>query len=350
MNWRIIGTLVSKDLSLFFRNRFFALITVLGLVVYLIIYFVMPSSVNENLEIGIYAPVMPPVFEQIEEGLEIHMAESEEALKAAIVEDEYIAGIVLPADIMETLLSGEKPRISVYFASAVPEETKDIVEVLIKELTYQQTGQALAINVSEEILGPDMTGMQIPPRDRMVPLFAVAILIFETFGLANLISEEVERRTVQALLVTPMTVWDLFAAKGITGITLALGQTVLFMVIVGGLNQQPLIMITTLLLGALLVTGVGFIIATLSKDFMSVLSWGIVIFIILLIPTFGVVFPGAVTGWVRGIPSYYLVDTVHRTANFGASWGDIWQNLLILLGFDLALVWIGIMALRRKFQ
>jgi ABC-2 type transport system permease protein len=80
------------------------------------------------------------------------------------------------------------------------------------------------------------------------------------------------------------------------------------------------------------------------------MAWGIVIFIILFIPTFGVMFPGAVTGWVRGIPSYYLVDTVHLTANFGAGWGDIWQNLLILLGFDLALVWIGIMALRRKFQ
>ena len=311
----------------------------------------MPGSVNENLKIGLYAPVMPPAFEQIqEEGLEIEAVESEEVLKEAVVEDEYIAGIVLPADIMEIFMSEEKPKISVYFASDVPEELKDIVVVLIRELAYRQTGQALAIEVSEEILGPDMMGMQIPPRDRMIPLFAVALLIFETFGLANLISEEVERGTVQALLVTPMTVKDLFTAKGITGIILAFGQTVLFMAVVGGLNQQPLIMITTLLLGAVLVTGLGFIIATLSKDFMSVLAWGIVIFIILFIPTFGVMFPGAVTGWVRGIPSYYLVDTVHRTANFGAGWGDIWQNLLILLGFDLALVWIGIMTLRRKFR
>jgi len=59
-------------------------------------------------------------------------------------------------------------------------------------------------------------------------------------------------------------------------------------------------------------------------------------------------FPGAVTGWVKVIPSYYLVDTVHRVANFGAGWGDVWLNLLILLGCDLALTWIGIIALRRK--
>lgn len=351
MNLRITGALVAKDLSLFFRNRFFAIITILGLIFYIVIYFVMSPSVNESLEIGLYAPVVPTMFEQIqEEGLEIKAVESEELLKEGVTEGQYVAGIALPADIMESLMSGQKPKVSVYFASDVPEEIKDAVEVIIRELAYRQTGQPLSVEISEDILGPDMMGMQIPPRDRLRPLLAVALLIFETLGLANLISEEAERRTVQALLVTPMTVKDLFVAKGITGIILAFTQATLFMAIVGGMSQQPLITLTTLLMGAVLVTGTGFIIASLGKDFMSVLVWGIVIFIILLIPTFGVMFPGAVTGWVKAIPSYYLVDTVHQAANFGAGWGDIWQNLLILLGFDLALLWIGIMALRRKLQ
>ncbi len=349
MNWRIIGALVAKDFSLFFRNRFFALITVLGLVAYLVIYFIMPSSVNESLEIGLYAPVMLPAFEQMQgEGLEVEVVESEELLKEGVTEGQYVAGIALPADIMEGFMSGQEPIISVYFASDVPEEIKDAVVVLIRELAYQQTGQALAVEVSEEILGTDMAGMQIPPRDRMRPLFAILIIMTETFGLANLISEEVERRTIQALLVTPVSVKDLFTAKGITGVILAFGQGIIFMTIAGGMNQQPLIILVALLLGAVLVTGIGFIIASLAKDFMSVLAWGMVALIPLFIPSFGVIFPGAVTGWVKLIPSYYLIDTVHRVANFGAGWGDIWLNLLILIGFDIALVWIGIMALRRK--
>ena len=349
MNLRIISALVAKDLSLFFRNRFFALITVLGLVLYMVIYFIMPKSVNENLEIGLYAPVMLPVFEQMEgEGLEIEGVVSEELLKEGVTEGQYVAGIALPADIMEGFISGQKPKISVYFASDVPEEIKDAVGVLIRELAYQQTGQALAVEVSQEILGTDMAGMQIPPRDRMRPLFAILIIMTETFGLANLISEEVERRTIQALLVTPVSIKELFTAKGITGVSLAFGQGIIFMTIVGGMNQQPLIILVALLLGAVLVTGIGFIIASLAKDFMSVLAWGMVALIPLFIPSFGVMFPGAVTGWVKVIPSYYLIDTVHRVANFGAGWGDVWLNLLILIGFDIALVCIGIMALGRK--
>jgi len=351
MNLRIIGALISKDFALFFRNRFFALVTVLGIVAYAIIYFVMPSSVDESLKIGLYAPVMPPVLEQLqEEGLEIEVVESDEALREAVAEGQYVAGVALPADFMEKLILGQKPQITMYFASDTPEEIKDAVKVVIRELVYLQIGQPLAIEVSEEILGPDMIGMQIPPRDRLRPLFAVFIIMIETLGLATLISEEVEQRTIHALLVTPMTVRDLFAAKGTIGVGLAFGQAVLFMAIVGGISSQPLIILTALLLGAVLATGTAFLIASLAKDLMSVMAWSIPALIILIIPSLGVLAPGILTGWVEVIPSYYLVDTVHQAANFGAGWGDVWRNLLVLLGFDLVIVWIGITALRRKFR
>jgi len=351
MNLRIIGALISKDFSLFFRNRFFALVTVLGIVAYIIIYFVMPSSVDESLKIGLYAPVIPPVFEQLqEEGLEIEVVESDEALRQAVTEGQYVAGVVLPDDIMEKLMLGQKPQITLYFASDTPEEIKDAVGVMVRELVYLQIGQPLAIEVSEEILGPDMIGMQIPPRDRLRPLFAVFIIMVETLGLATLISEEVERRTIRALLVTPTTVRELFAAKGAIGVGLAFGQAVLFMAIVGGISSQPLIILTALLLGAVLATGIAFLISSLAKDMMSVMAWSIPALIILIIPSLGVLAPGTLTGWVEFIPSYYLVDTVHQVANFGAGWGDVWYNLLVLLGFNLVIVWIGITVLRRRFR
>jgi ABC-2 type transport system permease protein len=351
MNWRIIGTLISKDLSLFFRKRAITVLTFVGLIFYLVIYFVMPSSVDENLKIGLYTPMPLPAFTQVqEEGLEITAVDSEVALKEGVIDGSYIVGISLPADIMEKFSSGQKPTIDLYFTPDVPEETKESMEVLIRELAYLQTGQTLALDVSEEVLGPDMLGTPIPPRDRLRPLLAVFIIMMELLGLANLISEEVERRTAQALLVTPTTVTELFVAKSIAGIGLAFVQAVLIMVIIGGMNVQPLIVLVTLLLGAALATGISFLIAARAKDFMSVMSWSFPVLIILIVPSFSVMFPGAVTGWVKVIPSYYLVDTIHRAANYGSGWADVWLNLLILLGFTLAITWAGIFVLRRKFQ
>jgi ABC-2 type transport system permease protein len=352
MSLRAIRALLTKDFTLFFRNRFFALVTALGLVIYVALYFVMPGSVDETLDVGLYASAWPPASDQFhQEGLEIHMADSEDALKNGVVAHHYVAGIVLPGDLMQKLASGQKPEIDLYFASDTPEETKEAVASLIRELIYVQTGQQLAVVFSTQVLpGPDMAGKQIPPRDRLRPLFAVLLIVFETFGLAVLITEEIEHRTIQALLVTPVSIRDLFAAKGITGMTLAFGQGALFMALVGGMNQQPVIVILALLLAALLVTGIGFMIASLAKDMMSVLAWGVLALVILVIPSMSAMFPGVITEWVKVIPSYYVVDTVDRVANFSSGWPDIWQNLLILLGFGLAFLLIGMVALRRRFQ
>ena len=352
MNLRAIRALVAKDFTLFFRNRFFALITLLGLVVYVALYFVMPGSVDETLDIGLYTLAWSPTSGEIQQqGLEIHVAESEDDLKDGVVAHDYVAGVVLPGDLVEKLASGQKPQIDLYFASDTPEETKEAVASLMREMIYVQTGQPLAVDFSTQVLpGPDMTGRQIPPRDRLRPLFAVLLIVFETYGLATLITEEIEHRTIQALLVTPVTVKDLFAAKGITGITLAFGQGALFMALVGGLNQQPVIVVLALLLAALLVTGIGFLIASLAKDMMSVLAWGVLALVILVIPSMGTMFPGVITAWVKVIPSYYVVDTVDQVASYGSGWPDIWQNLLILLAFDGAFLLIGMVALRRRFQ
>ena len=349
MSWPIVRALIAKDFTLFFRNRFFAVVSVLGIVAYAVIYFVMPASVDEKLDIGLYAPVIPPVFEQLQgEGLSLEEVDSVDALKEAVIEGRYLAGVALPPDIMEKLATRSKVTVDVYFASDTPEELKDAVTNLIQELAYMQSGQMLAVDISEEIIGPDMLGMQIPPRDRMLPFFAIFIILTETLGLSSLISEEIEGRTAQALLITPMTVKGLFLAKGITGVSLAFGQALLFMVVTGGLSQQPLIILVTLLLASSLVTGIGFLLASAGKDLMSVMAWGLPAMIILAVPAFGVMFPGAVSDWVKVIPSYYLVDTVHLSANFGLGWGDVWQNLLILLGFNIAFIGLGIIALRRK--
>ncbi len=352
MNFGIIKTLVAKDIRLFFRNRFYAIVTAIALLFYLIIYFLMPPAMDETLEVGLYAPVVPPSFQLIHatEGFDLIEFESDAALRQAVEDGQFDSGISLPADIMEKFEAGEKPQVTLYFSAAAAAEIKDTIEIMIRELAYQETGQPLAIDVSYNILGPDLIGEQIPPRDRLRLMLVIALIVFEMMGVASLIVEEVEQGTIRALLVTPMSVRDLFTAKLIMGTGLAFVQGLLFMAIVGGLNSQTLLIITTLFLGSILFTGSGFLIASLSTDMMSSMGWGVVAILIYVIPAFGIMFPGTVTGWVRFIPSYYLADTIHKASNFNSGWGDNLSNLLILLGFIALIVFSGIMALRRKFR
>lgn len=351
MNWRIVGALAAKDLSLFFRKKGFLALTLLGLVFYLVIYFVLPASASDSLKIGVYAPEIPPVFQALpEEGLEIATVDSEEVLKERVGDGTYIVGISLPPDLLDKLNAREKPDISLYFTADIPAETRAAVEALVNQAAAMLTGLPQNVEISEEVLGEDLAGTTIPPRDRLRPLLAVFIIFMEILGLANLIAEEVQRRTAQALLVTPATAIDLFAAKSIAGIGLAFVQAVLFMAIVGGLNLNPVIILVALLIGSMLAIGLSFLIAAFAKDFMSVLAWSVPVLIILVIPALGVMIPGSITGWVKAIPSYYLVDAIHRVANFGSGWGDVWGSLLVLLGYTAVIIAAGILVLRRKLQ
>jgi len=351
MNWQIVRALVAKDFKLYFRNRFIALITVLGLVAYIAIYFAMPQTVDETLELAVYAPVLPPILEQAgSQGLELVLMESEEQLTEAVVGGEYLVGVVVPPDFMDKLISGEKGQLNVYFGADAPEELQDSITVLLEELAYLQTGQMLSVRVSPEVLGRDMVGIQIPMRDRLLPMLAVIILMMEMLGVASLISSEFVGHTVQALLITPMTVRGLFAAKLIMGVSLAFVQVLLFMAVTGGLSQQPLIIILALLLGAIMATGIGFLVASGSKEMTTVVAWSMPAMIVLSVPAFGVLAPGTVSDWVRVVPSYYLVDAVYQAANFNAGWSDLWNNLVVLLGFDIVFVWLGIAVLGRKYR
>ena len=350
MKWRIIDAIVLKDLFLYFRNRFIAVITVLGIVAFLVLYFVMPGATSVT-EVGLYAPVVPSAFaEEESKYIDFVMIDSEVALREAVAGGEYYVGIALPADIMEKFDRGEKPDVKVYFSQETTDEMQELYRLFIQELAFKQTGQFASFNETQIVLGTNLLGQDIPLRERMRPLFAVMLLMMEMFGLANLITVEVERRTVHSLLATPMRVRELFAAKGITGIILSFIPAVLFMALVGGMNSQPLVILTSMLLGAVMVTGISFLIAFLSKDFMSILGWVLVGLIIMAVPAVGIMMPGTITGWAKVIPSYYLVLPVHQAAHYGSGWGDVWQYLLALVGFDLAFISLGIIALRRKFQ
>jgi len=277
MKLSIVGSLLAKDLSQFFKNRFVALITFLGMAFYIVFYFLTPVKVNETYKVGIYAGSMKHVFEQYsqsaEEGLEVSMLETEELLIESVAHEKFVAGIAFPEDILKPLPSVKKPEIHVYFPPHAMKEIRDGLKMLMGELVSVLKKEPFPVEIRETVLGNDMMGKQVSPRFKMRIMLAFVLLMLETFGLANLIAEEKEKGTMQAVLVTPATSTDVFVAKGITGVSLALLQAVFFLIIAGGLQQQPGIILLTLFLGAIMFTGLAFLIATKAKDFMTVISW-----------------------------------------------------------------------------
>lgn len=351
MNWQTIPPLIKKDLTLFFRNKFYTFITIVALVAYIGVYYAMPDSVDEIIEVGLYAPSSSAEVSRMldEDGISFEVFESEAALRQAILEKEIGSGIAFPENFIQDVMMGIKPTVNIYVPSDVDQDTRDAMQVIVEAMSLTLTGRSLNIEANEVTLGRDMAGEQIPPRDRMLPLFVIVVLMFETLGLASLLAEEVQAGTIRALLVSPMSTREFFFAKGVISVSLVLFQSVVLMTAVGAMRHEPLIILTVLFLGSLLVTGIGFLMGAAGRDMLSVMAWGILAMILLGVPSFGVLFPGTMTAWAKFIPSYYLADTVHQVVNFGAGWSDISGNLLPLLIWIAALLFIGASVLKRKF-
>lgn len=352
MNWRMISTLVYKDVSLLFRNRLFAPVTLGLLVSCVTVYFFMPGSVDETLRVGFYSPKASPVFIELmeKEGLIIQEMKSENSLKHAIDDGQYAIGIVSSGNLREKHRGGKNRRLMIYFDAGFPEELQSAVITLLQEVTYVINGQPMNIEADHKILGNDMTGMQVPLRKRLLPLFALFILMTETMGVATLIAEEREWHTLKALLITPLRIEGFMLSKGLSGIGVAFSQVVLVMAVIGGLRHQPFLVLGTLLSGSVLITGIGFMMAAFGKDMLSVSAWGLLALLILGIPSFVVLLPGVISGWVKFIPSFYLIDTLHQVVNLNADWRMVWPNLLMTFAFGSCFLWIGTMVLWRKLR
>ncbi|MGB9694713.1 MAG: ABC transporter permease [Caldisericaceae bacterium] len=352
MSLRAVKTLARKDFILFFKNKFFAVITVLGLVVYVVIYLLMPKSVDDTMGIAIYAKggVSQALAASLErEDVRIINAKSTDELKNLVRNNEVLAGFYFPGDFQEKAINKETITIQIYTANTIQPELLNALEYIGKEMVYTELGHSLNIESKSEVLGVDLAGKQIPPSRRIIPVLAFLLIITETLGLANLISDEIEKRTIQAVLATPVTVLDIFESKGIVGLTTTLLPSLLFILVTVGFKSFGAILIL-LIIGSLFTISVGFLIGSIAKDIMSVIAWGALFFIILIIPSVNVIAPGSLTGWVQLIPSSFLVESLNNVINFGKGFKEIWTTLFVLLVSSAVLLTMGTLTLRRRFQ
>jgi ABC-2 type transport system permease protein len=185
----------------------------------------------------------------------------------------------------------------------------------------------------------------------MRPMLIFMMLLMETFAMSSLVSTEVLQRTVTAVLVTPAKVGDFLAAKTIFGTMLALTQALIILLIVGGLTASNWsLVLTVILMGAVMFTGVALLVGAAGKDFMGQLFYAMLFVIPMIIPSFSVLFPGTASVWVQAIPTYPIIDVLVGSTTYGATWADSWAPLGYAAVWLVVLYGAGLFALKRKVE
>jgi ABC-2 type transport system permease protein len=192
--------------------------------------------------------------------------------------------------------------------------------------------------------------------DYLVPgLLAMALSQSAVFGVAAALVSYRERGILRRLRVTPLPLWEFSAARVLTQLGLALGQTavlllagrVLFDVhIVGNIaSLLPLV-----ILGALCFIMIGFLVGAVSKSQQAAAALANVITLPMVFLA-GVFFPLAgAPGWLQAVghvlPLTYLANGLRDVAVRGHSFASTFGDLLVLLGVTSALALLSVRIFR----
>ncbi|PKQ19377.1 MAG: hypothetical protein CVT66_10485, partial [Actinobacteria bacterium HGW-Actinobacteria-6] len=328
----IISSIVKKDFLEFSRDTLYLFLSGLGMFFFILMFWVVPKTVNESLTLGVHQTGMDAIFDQYQEdaasseGLKLISFDSEDELKKVVAGDlEYweaedgsahylrdkatddpkpkdakkvtvVIGIGFPDRFLEKTAAKEKTTVTVYSDAGVPSEIQGAMKSFVREIAYSIAGNELPVTEPDQenvVLGEDRAGDQVSVREKMRPMLALFVLMIEVLSMASLVSSEVLNRTVTSILVTPARAGDFLAAKTIYGTILAMSQAVIVLLAIGAFTAQNwLLLLTTMLIGSLMFTGVAMVVGSAGKDFIGSLFYSMLFLIPLLIPGLAVLFPG----------------------------------------------------------
>ncbi|MBE0477188.1 MAG: ABC transporter permease [Coriobacteriia bacterium] len=373
---RVVATILGKDVRAYTRDRLWVLLTTFGLVMFVAVFYLMPTTVDETITVGVYPAALAEALTGMgedgaeePEGLDVVAFDTVEDLRDVVSGErpppgdiaEIAVGLAFPPDFVERTSAGERTTVEVYVEAGVPSEIRGAMTSAIREIAYllqataagQDPEAAIPVRLPEEetiILGEDRAGRQVSLRERMRPMLAYFVLMMESMALASLVAIEVEQRTVTALLVTPARVGDVLAAKTILGTLLAFGQALILLAVTRSLIGQWWLLLTATLLGAVIATAVALISGSAGRDFMGTLFLGVVFLIPLALPAFTILFPGSAPLWIRAVPTYGVFQTMVGVTAYRETWTELWRHLAGAVAWAAALLAVGLVVLRRKVQ
>jgi len=347
MSLKRVGILLGKEFLYGSKGYIFIFAIVAPLVISLVVSLIFGTLFTEKPKLGVVddgSSQMVLRIQELDTLITRDYADITE-IKRAVESGAVDIGIVFPTDFDSSIETGEKTEITAYIWGESLAKNRTIIAVTITNMVREIAGQESPVNIETITLGDEVS---IPWSDRLLP-FIVIIAVF-LGGLmlpATSVINEKNKKTLDALIVTPTSITDVFTAKGMVGIILSLFMGILILVINQAFGSQPLLLVMVLVLGGVMAVELGLILGTLMKDFASLFTIWKSAGIILFAPVFIYIFP-QIPQWIGNIfPTYYIVDPIVELSQRGGGWPDIAINVFVLIGLDLILLWLVTFTLRR---
>jgi len=254
-------------------------------------------------------------------------------------------GVVLPDDFDTLVTQGQHVEVTAYVWGESLAKHRIIAQVTLLDLVRELSDREAPVDISIKPLGDEAS---IPWSDRLLPLLVLmAVFVGGMFLPATSMVTEKQKRTLEALTVTPTTLQEVVLAKGILGFIISLTMGLIILALNQAFGGQPGLLVLMLALGAVMASLLGLILGSFAKDMSSLFAVWKTGGILLFGPAIIYLFP-EIPQWIGKVfPTYYLVEPVVRISQEGGGWPDIAAHVFVLVGLDVILVGVVALAIRR---
>jgi ABC-2 type transport system permease protein len=350
MSIRRVAILLGKDFKYGSKGFIFIMAIVAPILISLVLSLVFGTFFSQTAKLGINDQGDSRLVDLVSasDSVQTRTYVSADDLKRAVEAGAVDMGVALPQGFDEEVSRGTTIVLPAYVWGESLAKNRGILLATVNSAVRQLAGQEVPVHIETTTLGDTQS---VPWNDRLLPLVLLyAVTIGGIMVPASLLVDEKQKRTLTALAITPTTLGDILAAKGLMGVIMALVMSIVIMLMNQAFGVQPGLLMIVLGLGAVLGALLGLLLGLLVKDINTLFATIKAMGLLLYAPVIIYMFP-QIPQWIgRLFPTYYLLQPIVDISQRGGSWPDIATNVFILIGLDLILVAVVVFMLKRTKQ
>ncbi|MFC2027018.1 ABC transporter permease [Chloroflexota bacterium] len=350
MSLRLISVLLGKEFINGPKSFMFIWAAVVPIVFTLVATLAFGTFFSEKPKLGIFDEGRSQLVANAQEldSVTTKVYDSLTMLKQATASGAVDMGIVLPDNLDDAVTQGEAMVIEGYIWGESLAKNRTIIPVTIADLVRELAGQEVPVDIESVTLGEEAGD---PWNERLLPFLVLMGVFFSGLMLPSTsLIDEKQKKTLEAMVITPASIGDIFISKAILGIVLSTFLGIAILVLNNAFGAHSLLLVMVLFFGAIMAVELGLIFGALIKDITTLFtvwkSGGIFLFA----PVFIYMFPQIPEEIAKIFPTYYALQPVVELSLQGGGWSDISTNFFILIGIDLLLVGVIMLVLKRSRQ
>jgi ABC-2 type transport system permease protein len=337
MNVSRLISMTKKDIVLTTRQGFFLFMIVMPVIMTLVLNAALGSVGTAVPDVAVYGDHELVSILEEEPSIDINIVQSEQELRDGVLQGTYDAGLIFKGSgvgsLPELLISGKSLLNDRMTIGAT------LVNAYRKSLGVEET-----VTVDTRVIGTEEFSLKV----RLIPFLLIMATVIGGLIISSSLIEEREKKTINAVLVTPITPLEVIIAKSLYGLFLGLILGILILALNGSFTGGTHLLLLFLTLGTLFTVALGLMAGVVMENITDLIARMKIFNLFLLFPALVILFP-QIPQWIGKLfPTYYFIDPIMAITQRGATWSDVWWEAVIMVIIDCVVLVLASRVLRAR--